>query len=372
MLKDEFVDLLKKYPDCLADERRFTAYMRDYFPKSQKECSILIDLYHLGIVEDLKLVPQIDQNFFYRYKKKIIDSYGIIDDLAEESVKLWCICYGKMILEKEYNVIENAADIEKKNYNSDASENHIKKLIGMRVTNLNTHATGTIESIKNGCVEVDFHGSLVKFAFPSSFAGILELEDESFQQKIQIEGIEDSFENFKCDFRFAINNEVDYLKSTGGRKYRIIDGERIPSQNGEFVYAFDTDTDLHFPDGTAIKLWFPDNIVNAYVISCEDFTILIRTMEYIGESVESVEFTSEQWHLLESLMDRLDEMNPSNESLSYEIACNGRKKITQWQSIKKGQNQAFNQSISEKITFIWGPPGTGKTETLGQRCCRTY
>ena len=117
-----------------------------------------------------------------------------------------------MILEKEYNVIENAADIEKKNYNSDASENHIKKLIGMRVTNLNTHATGTIESIKNGCVEVDFHGSLVKFAFPSSFAGILELEDESFQQKIQIEGIEDSFENFKRDFRFAINNEVDYLK----------------------------------------------------------------------------------------------------------------------------------------------------------------
>ena len=88
MLKDEFVDLLKKYPDCLADERRFTAYMRDYFPKSQKECNILIDLYHLGIVEDLKLVPQIDQNFFYRYKKKIIDSYGIIDDLAEESVHL--------------------------------------------------------------------------------------------------------------------------------------------------------------------------------------------------------------------------------------------------------------------------------------------
>lgn len=121
---------------------------------------------------------------------------------------------------------------------------------------------------------------------------------------------------------------------------------------------------MHFPDGTAIKLWFPDNIVLGYIVSCEDFTILIRTMEYIGEKIESVEFTSEQWQLLEALMERLDEMEPSAESLAYEIACNGRRQITKWQKIKSGQNFAFNRATSEKITFIWGPPGTGKTETL--------
>lgn len=237
-------------------------------------------------------------------------------------------------------------------------------LIGMRVMNTGTHAIGTIEYIRDGIVAVDFHGSISKYSYPSAFAGLLELEDETLQEEVQDAGIEASFDNFKRDYRFAIKNEIDFLKATGGKKYKIIDGEKLPSKNGECLYAFDTDTDLHFPDGTAIKLWFPDNIVPGYVVSCEDFTILIRTMEYIGETIESVEFTSEQWQLLEALMERLGEMEPSAGSLAYEIACNGRKQITKWQSIKSGQNIAFNRATSEGITFIWGPPGTGKTETL--------
>lgn len=238
------------------------------------------------------------------------------------------------------------------------------RLIGMRVVNVNTHAIGTIEYIKDGYIAIDFHGDISKYAYPSSFAKMFELEDEVLQEQIQTEGVGASFEMFKRDCRFAINSEIEYLKVTGGKKYRIIDGEKLPSKNGEYLYAFDIDTEMHYPDGTAIKLWFPDNIVTAYVVSCEDFTILIRTMEYIGEFVESVEFTSEQWQLLESLMDRLDEMEPRSDSIAYEVACNGRRQISQWNSIRSGQNYAFNRATTEKITFIWGPPGTGKTETL--------
>lgn len=238
------------------------------------------------------------------------------------------------------------------------------KLIGMRVMNVNTHAIGIIEYIQDGYVAISYHGEMSRYAYPSAFANILELEDEDLQEQIQGEGANASFERFKREYKFALNNEVEYLKATGGKKYRIIDGEKLPSKSGEYLYAFDTDTDMHYPDGTAIKLWFPDNIVAAYVVACEDFTILIRTMEYIGEFIESVEFTSEEWQLLEALIERVDEMQPRVDSLAYEIACNGRKKVMQWQNIRSGQNVAFNRATSEKITFIWGPPGTGKTETL--------
>jgi flagellar biosynthesis GTPase FlhF len=238
------------------------------------------------------------------------------------------------------------------------------KFVGMRVMNVNTHQIGIIEYIRDGKVGIDFYGNIIKYSFPAAFAGILELEDEDLQKEIQDKGIEASFYNFKTVYRSAINNEIEYLKSTGGKKYKIVDGENISSNNGDYLYAFDTDTDLHFPDGTAIKLRFPDNIVSAYVLSCEDFTILIRTMEYIGENVESFEFTAEQWQLLEALIDRLDEMTPRTDSLAYEVACNGRKQITEWENLKCGQKTAFSRATSEGVTFIWGPPGTGKTETL--------
>lgn len=239
-----------------------------------------------------------------------------------------------------------------------------EKLIGMRVINMNTYVTGTIEYIQDGCVAVNQHGNLVRYSYPAAFSGILELEDELLQQEIKKEGTESSFEMVRRNFKFAINNEIEFLKSTGGKRYRIIDGERSTLSNGEYLYIFETDIELHFPDGTAIKIWFPDKIILGYIVACEDFTVLIRTVQDLGKYVESVEFTSEQWQLLECLVDRINEMHLGTNSLAYEVACNGRNKITQWQTIKCGQSLALNRATSEKITFIWGPPGTGKTETL--------
>lgn len=237
-------------------------------------------------------------------------------------------------------------------------------LIGLRVVNVYSHSIGTITSIENGFVTVDFHDAPCRYMFPEAFSNTLELEDEDLQESIQNYGAGASFENFKKNYRFAINNEIDYLKTTGGKKIRIVDGERLATKSNDYLYAFDTDTDLRVPDDTAVKLWFPDKIVNGYVVSSEDFTIIIRTAEYVGEFVESVEMSYEQWQLLEALMDRLSEMYPDNNSLAYEIACNGKRQINPLKRIKCGQNQAFNQATSERITFIWGPPGTGKTETL--------
>ncbi len=238
-------------------------------------------------------------------------------------------------------------------------------LIGMRVLNKNSHAIGVITSIENGKIEVNYHDSISKHLYPAAFADFLELEEEKFQQEIQHHATNAAFDVFKHNFNRAIQYEIAYLKQNGGKKYRIIDGIKISEQNGFYVYGFDTDTELHFPDGTAIKLLFPDQKkVTAYVVSCEDFTILIRTSVFLGDTIKFVDFTSEQWQLLEAQIDRLSEMNPRLDSIAYEIACNVRRQIEHMKRIQCGQNAAFHHATTEKISFIWGPPGTGKTETL--------
>lgn len=238
------------------------------------------------------------------------------------------------------------------------------ELIGKRVMNRNTKAVGGIISVEDRTVTVDFHGACREYSYPAAFAEILELEDDELQKQVLNEGTTILFDNFIRQSCSAVRAEIEFLKASGGKKYRIMDGELLPSRNGDYQYAFDTDTDYHFPDGTAVKLWFPDSIVNGYVVSCEDFTIIIRSMEYLGKSVESVEFTAEQWQLLETLTERLNEMSPDVDSLAYQVACCGQRQISARDSILCGQNAAFRRATSESITFIWGPPGTGKTETL--------
>lgn len=237
-------------------------------------------------------------------------------------------------------------------------------LIGMRVINTQTKSIGRVEKIENGILFVDVHGTIQKYSFPSCFTTTLEAEDEELQEELESESSASSFDIFKTNYRNAIQREINFLRSTGGKKYRAVDGELLPSQNGEMVYAFDTDTDLHFPDGTAIKIWLSENIITAYVVSCEEFTLVIRAMESLGDNLKIIEFTAEQWQLLEALNERIDSISPKKDLIAYELSCKGKNQIDKHRGIVCGQTFAYRRATSEAITFIWGPPGTGKTETL--------
>lgn len=239
-------------------------------------------------------------------------------------------------------------------------------IIGMRVMHRKERWIGTVEQVQEGVVYVSVHSNVYKFSYPAAFVSTLEIENMDIQRKLEQQGYSSEFDGFKRIYNHSIAKEITYLKSTGGKKYKAVDGILLESRNDEYLYAFDTDSDYHFPDGTPIKIWFSDKIVVAYVISCEDFSIMVRTKENMGLEVSSIEFTAEQWVLLELLMERLNEMVPTENSIAYDLACKGKSKINPMHKVMKGQNIAINKALSEKITFIWGPPGTGKTETLAR------
>jgi len=211
-----------------------------------------------------------------------------------------------------------------------------------------------------------FGDNVQTFLFPAAFADTLILADEDLQNKYQNSSAEAGFDNLKKEYCNAINAEIAYLRETGGKRYRIVDGERLPTNGNTYIYTFETDSELHFPDGTAIKLWMSDRIIPAQVISCEDFSIVIRSGDSIGERIESAEFTAEPWHLLEALVERIEELDARSEAIAYMLACKGRSKIHEQNGIALGQDLALKRTAEQPITFIWGPPGTGKTTTLAK------
>lgn len=242
----------------------------------------------------------------------------------------------------------------------------MKNLIGKKVINQITKQRGIIISHEKNTITVLCGDDEIKYLFPAAFADILILEDIELQKELELHGEDADFENFKKTFRMAINTEISYLKGTGGKKYRIVDGERLVSQNSTYVYSFDTDVELHFSDGTAIKLYLHDTIVPAYIVSCEEFAIVIQAMKFIGEKIESAEFTAEPWQILEALIDRIEELETKTDSIAYKLACKGQHLANPHCGIALGQDTVLKKTSMQPITFVWGPPGTGKTTTLAK------
>ena len=251
-------------------------------------------------------------------------------------------------------------------------------LIGEQVINRKSHRRGTITDIMNTRVFVDFYGDVVDYSFPRAFSSTLMMRDRKFQEYLEKLGSEDDYLAFKNYYTSAINSEIQYLKQTGGTKYHAVDGVLLYQKGGEYYYSFDTDTEMHLPDGTGIRIKrggsdseidvtgsdHETQSVYAYVVACEDFSIIIRCSEYLNQKVQYIEFTAEQWMLLEALNERLTEVDPHTDEIAYELACKGMLQLDSMGHITTGQAAVFRKAAEEPITIVWGPPGTGKTHTL--------
>ena len=176
-----------------------------------------------------------------------------------------------------------------------------------------------------------------------------------------------SVEAFCSEYKKATISEIVYLKSTGGKRQHVFDGKRIEYKNSRYVYTFEADDELKYPEGTQISIWQGETSMSGSIVGCEDFTVIIATSTDLGIDVPYLEFSAEPWRLLNHLVDRLDSILDDPSEIVRELICDGYKAIEHTNhKITTGQQTAVQMAKSQPITFVWGPPGTGKTQTLAK------
>lgn len=176
-----------------------------------------------------------------------------------------------------------------------------------------------------------------------------------------------SVTDFCNEYKRALTSEVVYLKTTGGKRQHIFDGKRIEIKDRRYVYTFEADDELTYPEGTQISIWKGNTSVAGHIVGCEDFTVIIASSADLGTDVSALEFSAEPWRLLNSLIDRLDDILDNPSQITRALICDGQKSIDHGDyKITTGQQTAVQMSKNQPITFVWGPPGTGKTQTLAK------
>jgi hypothetical protein len=150
----------------------------------------------------------------------------------------------------------------------------------------------------------------------------------------------------------------------------LINGRRIAQIGTSFQYSFQIENILNLPGDSPGDLCLESGITfEVAVVSVDGLAIVLSVPENIGAVVPCAQLKSNLTFLMRKLITRIEAMadkaNPVGDRILHPFPVEGDPEPLSTQKLNSGQNRAVSSSIYRNITFIWGPPGTGKTRTIG-------
>ena len=170
-------------------------------------------------------------------------------------------------------------------------------------------------------------------------------------------------------FGRAISAELSAVRAAPASEIELVDGRRV-SREGGFRYVFAAASAVRgLQDGVDAALVFPDaRRLDVRVVSVEGQQIRLSSKEDLGHTIARAQLQADAGFLLQKLSERLASIDAGHrlgQLLLGRTAPRGEPAETQDSSLNSEQLTAMQSALGRELTVIWGPPGTGKTRTIG-------
>jgi hypothetical protein len=175
-----------------------------------------------------------------------------------------------------------------------------------------------------------------------------------------------------AEFRTALREELDAARRVAaGAGIRLLNGQLIGQAAESYQYAFTLESVLNLPDDLPGELRIPGRApVEATIVSLEGVSITISVPEPLGDFIPHASLQSDLTMLLRILIERIEALstqpNPAGDRLLGETTPAGEPELVDVPGMNASQADAVASALGRDTTFIWGPPGTGKTRTIGK------
>lgn len=175
----------------------------------------------------------------------------------------------------------------------------------------------------------------------------------------------------------AIKANIEFLKTSGNSQIRIKNGKFLYSIDDNFIYEFQLDYLQEIDPEADIEVRIFNRTYSGKVSALKENIIEIALDQHLGDSVASATLIISNYYLLERLHEHLDSLKGSKkETLALlektfgiqdpHIADDSSYKPLPEDSLNEYQSQAISTVLGSDVTFIWGPPGTGKSATIAK------
>lgn len=173
----------------------------------------------------------------------------------------------------------------------------------------------------------------------------------------------------------ALDDEVDAIKRFGTKPIRLFDGELLGIPEGAWLYRFTTDEDVVLPDNSRAEIIVNEARYDCTVIAVEGFHILLVSDPDLGEEIPEARLDVDLTFLIRALQDAIEPLiqTPDHAIVAQAIGIrepSRRRSHSQAERAPlraradRNQQRAIDASATYDCSFIWGPPGTGKTWTI--------
>jgi len=182
------------------------------------------------------------------------------------------------------------------------------------------------------------------------------------------------------EFREALAAEIEEQKKKGTARWDVRAGRLVEVRGPLFVYCFilDDPTLAGAFDDTKVQVRTTSSDASGHIVGVSGNQIYVAIESNLGEYVPSAHILAQPDYLLKCLSERLDTLLEA--SCVIASKCLSREQfrfqqddtfvpdqhiVSEWGKLNDEQRAAIRQALGSEICYIWGPPGTGKTRTVG-------
>jgi hypothetical protein len=175
------------------------------------------------------------------------------------------------------------------------------------------------------------------------------------------------------EFRTALEEEIKASQRDASNVALLTEGRFVAVVAGEYLYEFDTASPVRVPPDTPGELIIDgrDAPIPITIVTIEELAVTIASVDNLGRALRNAKLRTNLTMLLRKLIDRIEQKGreawPAAERLldGHPVAGDPLPLAPLGMNLNTEQHSAVESALGRNLTFIWGPPGTGKTQTIG-------